>query len=202
LRESIYNDEMRASGKAVASGSYETIFSTKALDLIAKHLPETVDEVAQIEGIGKKRAAKYGTRLVIAVLDFCEKYPDLFPRRLKPDGDDDDTSAKSKDDDVVVVAKQQPAPVQRQLKQTTLKLPSTQPQPQIQQQQPQLQQQHQQLQQQRPALKLPTLPSGFLGKRAQPDSSSTSTGSTAQPTANKKLKTDFSQFYYGGMKNQ
>lgn len=80
LRMTIYKEESRA---AAGSGSLDSVFPTNSLGLIAKQMPTTAADLANIEGIGKKRAEKYGSRIVNVVLDFCELYPELFPTRAK-----------------------------------------------------------------------------------------------------------------------
>lgn len=76
LRATIFKEEQRINSTS-SSSAERTILTDEVLHKIAKLLPRTQSEIQNIEGVGKKRANKWGSRFLNCVLDHVEKYPEL-----------------------------------------------------------------------------------------------------------------------------
>jgi ribonuclease D len=72
LRATILKEENR-----VGTANTSTLFNDEALEICATTLPKSLLEFQKIEGIGKTRADKWGSRFINLIMDHIEKHPEL-----------------------------------------------------------------------------------------------------------------------------
>jgi len=80
LRATITKEEIRVGSDTAHYG--RSIIDDEPLEEVALKLPVTVLEFQSIEGIGKTRADKWGTRFINLVLDHIEKHPEVKPKAV------------------------------------------------------------------------------------------------------------------------
>jgi len=85
LRDSIYQEDKKFGG--VSGDNASVILQDSSIRAMAKILPKNVNDFAEIDGIGKTRADKYGPRFLRYISEFCEKHPTLTPKLVVPSHD-------------------------------------------------------------------------------------------------------------------
>lgn len=74
LKNDIHSEENFATSGA---STVSTLFQDKVLQQLTYKLPRTVLEFSTVNGVGEKRAEKYGARFLLTIGKFCEAHPEL-----------------------------------------------------------------------------------------------------------------------------